>query len=151
MLDLAQLVSDSLFRHGVSTTIDPKRLHWSNWFACAASPRLLHLPGKPGLIALAEEVVAPRDMPAAIGRRMLALFQLSSADDIGMALNRLVWSHHGEPLSGRRCFARYVVIDDDLQREAALISLRRWMASSVEVAGGWMGPPLASEMSQVSP
>jgi len=69
---------------------------------------------------------------------MLALFQISEADDVGMALGRLFLS--GNPVRERfasgRCFARYVVIEDANQRRTALTALQRWMASSAEAATG---------------
>jgi hypothetical protein len=69
---------------------------------------------------------------------MLALFQISEADDVGMALGRLFLS--GNPARERfasgRCFARYVVIEDANQRRTALTALQRWMASSSEAATG---------------
>jgi hypothetical protein len=69
---------------------------------------------------------------------MLALFQISEADDLGMALGRLFLS--GNPARQRfasgRCFARYVVIEDPIQRRTALTALQRWMASSAEAVSG---------------
>jgi hypothetical protein len=41
-----------------------------------------------------------------------------------------------ERFASGRCFARYVVIEDPTQRQIALAALRRWMASSAEVASG---------------
>ena len=45
---------------------------------------------------------------------MLALFQISETDDLGMALGRLFLpgSPQRERLAGGRCFARYAVIED---------------------------------------
>ena len=69
---------------------------------------------------------------------MLALFQLSEADDLGMALGRLFLS--GNPARKRfasgRCFARYVAIEDPVQRRTALTALHKWMASSAKAVSG---------------
>jgi hypothetical protein len=95
-------------------------------------------PCKPGLFALGEEVIAPGELAVGEGKRMLALFQISEAEDVGMALGRLFLS--GNPARERfasgRCFARYVVIEDANQRRTALTALERWMASSSEAATG---------------
>ena len=95
-------------------------------------------PCKAGLFALAEEVIAPGEMGVGDGKRMLALFQISEANDVGMALGRLFLS--GSPARERfasgRCFARYVVIEDPTQRQIALTALERWMASSAEAVTG---------------
>ena len=132
MEGLADLVAESLVRHGFESTFDHRRLQWSEWFRCQDSFRLVLAPCKPGLFALGEEVLAPGD-----GKRMLALFQISEADDLGMALGRLFLS--GSPARERfangRCFARYVVIEDPTQRRAACTALQRWMASVAEGIG----------------
>ena len=69
---------------------------------------------------------------------MLALFQISEANDLGMALGRLLLS--GSPLRERvasgRCFARYVVVEDPTQRGTAYTALQRWMATSAQAASG---------------
>ena len=46
---------------------------------------------------------------------MLALFQISETDDLGMALGRLFLpgAPEGERLAAGRCFARYAVIEDE--------------------------------------
>src|SRR6202521_6129239 len=69
---------------------------------------------------------------------MLALFQISEAHDLGMALGRLFLSGspERERLASGRCFARYVVIEDAAQRRSAHDALQRWMASSAEASTG---------------
>jgi hypothetical protein len=148
---LAHLVAESLVRHGFEPSFDHRRLQWSNWFRCQDSFSLVLAPCKPGLFALGEEVATfcgasePRSRhpersegSPSEGKRMLALFQISEAEDVGMALGRLFLS--GNPARERfasgRCFARYVVIEDANQRRTALIALQRWMASSSEAATG---------------
>src|SRR5271170_3356692 len=143
MEGLAHLVAESLVRHGFEPTFDHRRLQWSNWFRCQDSFSLVLAPCKPGLFALGEEVIAPGAMAVGEGKRMLALFQISEADDLGMALGRLFLSRNPERerLTNGRCFARYVVIEDVAQRRTAYAALQRWMASSAEAASGVPQPP----------
>jgi hypothetical protein len=138
MEGLAHLVAESLVRHGFEPSFDHRRLQWSKWFRCQDSFSLVLAPCKPGIFALAEELIAPGEMGVGEGKRMLALFQISEANDVGMALGRLFLS--GSPARERfasgRCFARYVVIEDPVQRGTALTALRRWMESSAEAVTG---------------
>jgi hypothetical protein len=142
MEGLAHLVAESLVRHGFEANFDHRRLQWSQWFRCQDSFSLVLAPCKPGLFALGEEVIAPGELAAGDGKRMLALFQISEADDLGMALGRLFLS--GNPVRQRfangRCFARYVVIEDVTQRRAAHTALQRWMGSSAEAVSGVLQP-----------
>ncbi len=137
MESLTRLVSESLSRHGVETVLDPRRLQWSPWFRCESSSSALLVPGKPGVFALAEEVAV---FPGASEprKRMLALFQISEADDLGMALWRLfVPGNSGsDRLSSGRCFARYTVIEDSAQRAVAHKVFQDWMQQSAETVGG---------------
>jgi len=55
---LTRLVADSLARYGLDRPVDPRRLQWSRWFRCDSPHSLLVVPSKPGIFALAEEVVA---------------------------------------------------------------------------------------------
>jgi len=138
MESLAHLVTESLLRHGLEPTFDHRRLQWSKWFLCQDRFSLVLAPCKPGLFALGEEVISPGELAVGDGKRMLALFQISEANDLGMALGRLFLS--GNPARERfasgRCFARYVVIEDPIQRRTALTALQRWMASSAEAVSG---------------
>jgi len=138
MEGLAHLVAESLVRHGFEPAFDHRRLQWSSWFRCQDGFSLLLAPCKPGLFALAEEVIAPGELAVGDGKRMLALFQISEADDLGMALGRLFLSGspERERFASGRCFARYVVIEDPTQRQLALTALQRWMASSAEAVTG---------------
>jgi hypothetical protein len=54
---LTRLVADSLARHGLDRPVDPRRLQWSRWFRCDSPHSLLVVPSKPGIFALAEEVM----------------------------------------------------------------------------------------------
>ncbi len=54
---LTQLVADSLARYGLDRPVDPRRLQWSRWFRCDSPHSLLVVPSKPGIFALAEEIM----------------------------------------------------------------------------------------------
>jgi hypothetical protein len=134
MEGLERMVSESFARHGVEPAFDYRRVEWSRWFRCADSVSLILMSSKPGVFALGEEIVAP----GAVGKRMLALFQISETDDLGMALGRLFLpgSSLRERLAAGRCFARYAVIEDETQRHAAYAALQRWLTSSLETTSG---------------
>ncbi len=55
---LTRLVSDSLARHGFNRPPDPRRLRWSRWFLCESLHSLLVIPSKPGIFAIAEEIMS---------------------------------------------------------------------------------------------
>jgi len=165
MESISQLVESSLARHGVPANFDHLRLQWTSWFRCESSFSVLLAPAKPGIFALGEEIIppAPADLAATEGeitkvmgprasspaelidghnrpvsKRMLALFQISEADDLGMALGRLFLP--GNPLRERltagRCFARYAMVEDPDQRRIATEVFQRWMQESAETASG---------------
>ncbi len=132
MESLAQLVSDSMVRNGFDTAPDHRRLRWSPWFPCQESLNALFVPSKPGLLALGEEIIAPRET----GKRMLALFYVAETTDLGLALARLLITEQRERLASAICFARFSVIEDAAQRRAALQAFQQWMANSAETASG---------------
>ena len=135
MESISQLVESSLARHGVPANFDHLRLQWTSWFRCESSFSVLLAPAKPGIFALGEEVVPPAGSES---KRMLGLFQISPADDLGMALGRLFLP--GNPLRERltagRCFARYAMVEDPDQRRIATEVFQRWMQESAETASG---------------
>jgi len=57
MEGLTRLVSESLARHGFDRPLDYRRLHWSRWFRCESHHSLLFVPSRPGVFALAEEIM----------------------------------------------------------------------------------------------
>jgi len=57
METLTRMVTDSLARHGFDHPPDPRRLQWSGWSRCDSPHSLLVVPSKPGIFALAEEVM----------------------------------------------------------------------------------------------
>jgi hypothetical protein len=93
------------------------------------------------VFALAEEVAL---FPGASEprKRMLALFQISEADDLGMALWRLFMPGNSgsDRLSSGRCFARYTVIEDSAQRAVANKLFQEWMQQSAETVCGADAP-----------
>jgi hypothetical protein len=54
---LTRIVANSLARHGLDRPIDLRRLQWSRWSRCDSPRSLLVVPSKPGIFALAEEVM----------------------------------------------------------------------------------------------
>lgn len=54
---LTRLVSESLARYGLDRPVDYRRLQWSRWFRCESLHSLLFIPSKPGIFAIAEEIV----------------------------------------------------------------------------------------------
>ena len=64
---LTRIVADSLARHGLDRPIDPRRLQWSRWSHCDSPHSLLAVPSKPGIFALAEEIMdlGPGDISGA--------------------------------------------------------------------------------------
>jgi len=138
MEGLTRLVSESLARHGVETPLDQRRLQWSRWFRCESSLSFLLTPAKPGVFALGEEIAAPGEVSATGGQRILALFHIGETGDLGLGLGRLFAPHNPlrERVATGRCFARYVVIEDDAQRRSTAVALQRWLDSSAETASG---------------
>jgi len=57
METLTRLVAESLARHGFDRPLDYRRLQWSRWFRCESHHSLLLVPSKPGVFALAEEIM----------------------------------------------------------------------------------------------
>jgi hypothetical protein len=57
MEGLTRLVTESLARHGFDRPLDYRRLQWSRWFRCDSPHSLLFVPSKPGVFAVAEEVL----------------------------------------------------------------------------------------------
>jgi hypothetical protein len=138
MEDLARLVTESMARHGVNCSLDYRRLHWSRWFRCETSFDLLLVPSRPGLFAIAEEVIRPGESSAAAGKRMLAILQIAASEDLAISICRLFAPNHPlrERIARDRIFARYTVIEDDSQRQGAHNAFQYWLTASSETAGG---------------
>ena len=137
MEGLTRLVSESLARHGFDRPLDYRRLSWSRWFRCESHHSLLLVPSKPGVFALAEEImdlgsnVEERRFSAAssglsiaalaattiapeaegrkpeAGKRMLAVTQFFEDDDMAFVLDRMLSRQN--PMSSRLASGRYFV------------------------------------------
>jgi|SRR5215470_2607459 len=138
MEQITRLVDDSMARHGFDVSMDHRRLAWSRWFRCESSFSLLLVPSASGIYTFAEEMVAPGETAATGGKRILAVFQISEADDLCVALSR-----HFAPgsslrarLASGRCFVRFATVPDAVHRNAACRALNQWIADSAETATG---------------
>ena len=138
MEGLSRLVSDSLARYGIETPLDHRRLEWSRWFRCESCLSFVLVPSKPGVFALAEEVIAPGESASMGGKRMLAVYHISEADDLAMGLGRLFLpgTPQRERLDSGRSFTRYCVIEDAGQRHSAYQAFQEWISASAETAAG---------------
>jgi hypothetical protein len=160
---LTRMVVDSLARHGLDRPIDPRRLQWSRWFRCESTHSLLVVPSKPGIFALAEEVMdlGPTKTPATMTdreghdfsraettksgpalaseasvRRMLAVVQFAEDDDMAFTLDRMFTRVNPmrNRLASGQCWLRFVVIDDQAQRRSICATLNQWIVNSAEKA-----------------
>jgi len=185
MEGLTRLVSESLARYGLDRPVDYRRLQWSRWFRCESLHSLLHVPSKPGIFALAEEVMdlgkahvgtaalacpepsrrgcpgshdahsdghnreghdfsravaaAPATASAAEGQpRMLSVLQFHEDDDMAYVLDRMLSRHNpmSRTLASGRCFVRFVVVDDAIQRRSICNALNQWLVSTAETVTG---------------
>jgi len=122
MEGLTRLVVESMSRHGLDRPLDYRRLQWSRWFACESPHSLLLVPSKPGVVALAEEVLGPGEASLG-GKRMLAVFLDRMFAPAHPMRSRLVAGH---------CFVRFVVIEDVVQRATICSALNQWMLASAD-------------------
>jgi hypothetical protein len=153
---LTRIVAESLARHGFDNPLDPRRLQWSRWSRCDSPRSLLVVPSKPGIFAIAEEIMdlgtgnalaadgksrGPSPPEAAPARRMLAVLQFSEDDDMAFTLDRMFTRIHPmrARLASARCFLRFVVLEDRVQRRSICSALNQWMLSSAEKASGLLG------------
>jgi hypothetical protein len=136
MEGITRIVSESLARHGFDRPTDYRRLHWSRWFRCESHHSLLVVPSKPGVFALAEEIM---NVGAdAEGKRMLAVTRFFADDDMAYVLDRMLSREN--PMRARlasgKYFLRYVVIQDEAQRRSICSALNQWIANTGEKASG---------------
>lgn len=161
MENISQIVNESLARHGVAPGFDYLRLQWSRWCRCDSSFSVLLVPAKPGIFALAEEIIPPAgpdprwveqglqpcindaQTNAALAaevplraKRMLAVFHIAETADLGMTLGRLFLPGNllREKLETGKCFARFTVIEDSAERSAAHEIFQRWLRDSAEAS-----------------
>lgn len=164
MEGLTRLVAESFARHGFDRPLDYRRLHWSRWFRCESPHSLLLVPSRPGVFALAEEIM--NFGTAAVGavqperssgspdpqtKRMLAVLQFGEDDDMAFVLDRMLSRQN--PMRARlvsgRVFVRYVVIEDQPQRRSIASALNQWLISSSEKATG-IGADFATSLELTS-
>lgn len=85
MESLTRLVSESMARHGFDRPLDYRRLHWSRWFRCESHHSLLSVPSKPGVFALAEEVLALSSSRAETAPWPVSRSEASGNANVGIA------------------------------------------------------------------
>jgi hypothetical protein len=88
--------------------------------------------------ALAAEGIGDGNHRAEGTRRMLAVLQFSEDDDMAFTLDRMFTCVNPmrARLASRRCFLRFVVIEDQAQRRNICTALNQWMLNSAEKATG---------------
>jgi hypothetical protein len=143
MEGLTRLVAESLARHGFDRPVDYRRLHWSRWSRCDSPHSLLCVPSKPGVFALAEEIMSGGDG----AKRMLAVLQFGEDDDMAFVLDRMFSRENSmrARLASGQCFVRFVVIEDETQRRSIANALNQWLVTSGEKASG-IGAHFASSL-----
>ena len=100
-------------RHGFDRPLDYRRLHWSRWFRCESHHSLLFVPSKPGVFALAEEIMDLGDAPIATSAKP-ALSAVEGAvspkrSEAESLLNGSMWDRVSDPV--RPSEARHVLAD----------------------------------------
>ena len=101
---LTRLVSESLARHGFDRPLDYRRLQWSRWFRCESHHSLLLVPSKPGVFALAEEIMdfGQSQCPCGTGQHA----HVATVPDVAMrSLGRPVWDRRSAPRQAERSSA----------------------------------------------
>lgn len=138
MEGIARLASESMARYAIDCTLDHRCLHWSRWFPCETSFDLMLVPTRPGLFAIAEELIAPREAAARGGKRMLALSQVYATEDLAITMTRLLAVNNSQKdrAAQGRIFARFTVFEDDHQRPSAQTAFERWLMTSAAAGSG---------------
>jgi hypothetical protein len=113
METLTRLVTESLARHGFDRPVDYRRLQWSHWFRCESHHSLLIVPSKPGVFALAEEVMSISDRVATDPLVRPANPTLKGAKGEGGGLIPEAGSRNPEAESTRRMLAVTKFFEDD--------------------------------------
>ena len=83
MESLTRLVSESLARHGLDRPLDYRRLHWSRWFRCESHHSLLSVPSKPGVFAIAEEIMPLKNATTHVGTAPWAVQRIEASGPAG--------------------------------------------------------------------
>ena len=107
---------------------------WTKWSQYQSSFSLMLVPHRPGVFALAEEVVSPTDS----SKRMLALVSVTEADDLARIISSMF--HSSTDVQRRmgelKLFIRYAVVDDADQRRAVAATLNLWIQGVVQSGTG---------------
>jgi hypothetical protein len=116
MESLTRLVSESLARHGFDRPLDYRRLSWSGWFRCESHHSLLVVPSKPGVFAVAEEIMDLGTTTTHVATAAKpALSEVAGAVRPSEASGP-VWSSEAEsrkPEAGKRMLAVTQFFEDD--------------------------------------
>ena len=131
------------------TVSGDEKPHWSAWSRCESSFSLLLVPHKPGVFALAEEVIDA----SSHSRRMLAMFAVTESDDVARSISQLFTTGHPlrERLGQCRCFVRYAVVHDAAERQAIAHALERWLLQASDRAAELAPPSLQTTQAQAQP
>ena len=126
------------------TVSGDEKPHWSAWSRCESSFSLLLVPHKPGVFALAEEVIDA----GSHSRRMLAMFAVTESDDVARSISQLFTAGHPlrERLGQCRCFVRYAVVQDPAERQAIAHALERWLLQASDRAAELAPPSLQAQV-----
>jgi hypothetical protein len=122
---ITRLVADSLARHGLDRPIDPRRLQWSRWSRCDSPHSLLVVPSKPGIFALAEEIMdlgsdhAPVETAPQLARSINPVIPsgakiVRGADDLAESRNLLFAGSTATPAARRLLAVLQFSEDDDM-------------------------------------
>jgi hypothetical protein len=111
------------------------RLNWSRWFHCESSFNLTLVPNTPGIFAIAEEVIMPRERTGTVDRHALNVVKVQACNDLFHDLNQLYSQDCPlrERLQRSRCFLRFAAVDDRGMLRAALDDLQSWLDSPGKV------------------
>jgi len=85
---ITRIVSESLARHGFDRPLDYRRLHWSRWFRCESHHSLLVVPSRPGVFALAEEIMEFVPGKAHVGTAAQACLERAQGAEWGCPAER---------------------------------------------------------------
>jgi hypothetical protein len=131
----------------VDCSLDYRRLQWSRWFPCLGTSDVHLVPSLPGILAIAEEMIAPGEAAVAAGKRMLAVLKVCASDDLAIAITRLLapqnLNQYG--VTSDKIFVRYTVVQDRTQRRAAETVFQRWLTTSSEAASGLIAESVNKE------
>jgi hypothetical protein len=123
---LTRIVADSLARHGLDRPIDPRRLQWSRWTRCDSPHSLLVVPSKPGIFALAEEVMDLGASNANVGTAA------SGAPNAGVGADREGHDFSSEPALSKRSAPKGAVMPT-INSPASAAEARRMLGRMLAV------------------